>query len=75
MRILVAEDDPLLADGLVSVLARAGHAVDHASSGKYADTLLSREVYDLLVLDIGLPDIDGFEVLRRLRARAPSLET
>jgi DNA-binding response OmpR family regulator len=69
MRILVVEDDRLLADGLVSVLSRAGHAVDHTGSGRYADTLLSHEVYDLLVLDVGLPDIDGFEVLRRLRAR------
>ena len=72
MRILVVEDDPLLADGLVDVLARAGHAVDHAATGKYADTLLARENYDLAVLDIGLPDIDGFEVLRRLRARRSS---
>lgn len=66
---LVVEDDRLLADGLVTVLARAGHAVDHAASGRYADALLSRTVYDLLVLDVGLPDIDGFEVLRRLRVR------
>ena len=69
MRMLVVEDDRLLADGLVSVLTRAGHAVDHAASGKYADALLGRTVYDLVVLDVGLPDIDGFEVLRRLRAR------
>jgi len=69
MRILVVEDDRLLADGLVNVLARAGHAIDHTASGKYADTLLTHEVYDLIVLDVGLPDIDGFEVLRRLRAR------
>jgi two-component system, OmpR family, response regulator len=69
MRILVVEDDRLLADGLVTVLTRAGHAVDHAASGKYADALLGRGVYDLLVLDVGLPDIDGFEVLRRLRLR------
>jgi two-component system phosphate regulon response regulator PhoB len=69
MRMLVVEDDRLLAEGLVSVLTRAGHAVDHAASGKYADALLARTAYDLIVLDIGLPDIDGFEVLRRLRAR------
>lgn len=69
MRILVVEDDKLLSEGLVSVLSRAGHAVDHTTSGKYADTLLGQESYDLLVLDVGLPDIDGFEVLRRLRAR------
>jgi len=69
MRLLVVEDDRLLATGLVTVLTRAGHAVDHAASGKYADQLLARTTYDLVVLDIGLPDIDGFEVLRRLRQR------
>ena len=69
MRLLVVEDDRLLATGLVTVLTRAGHAVDHAESGKYADQLLARAAYDLVVLDIGLPDIDGFEVLRRLRQR------
>ena len=69
MRMLVVEDDRLLADGLVTVLSRAGHAVDHAATGKYADSLLARTAYDLLVLDVGLPDIDGFEVLRRLRLR------
>jgi two-component system OmpR family response regulator len=69
MRILVVEDDALLADGLINVLTRAGHGVDHAATGKSADQLLVSEAFDLLVLDIGLPDIDGFEVLRRLRAR------
>ncbi len=69
MRILVVEDDALLAEGLVSVLSRAGHAVEHAASGRLADTLLERESYDLVVLDVGLPGIDGFEVLRRLRSR------
>ena len=69
MRILVIEDDPLLAEGLVTVLGGAGHAVDHTASGRYADALLDRETYDLVVLDLGLPDIDGLEVLERLRAR------
>jgi two-component system OmpR family response regulator len=69
MRLLVVEDDRLLASGLVTVLTRAGHAVDHAASGRYADQLLGRTAYDLVVLDVGLPDIDGFEVLRRLRQR------
>jgi two-component system OmpR family response regulator len=69
MRILVVEDDPLLAEGLVTVLSRTGHVVEHVASGRQADMLLESEDYDLVVLDIGLPDIDGFEVLRRLRAR------
>ena len=64
MRILVVEDDPLLAAGLERVLSRWGHAVDRAATGIQADNLLRTTVYELVVLDIGLPDIDGFEVLR-----------
>ena len=69
MHILVVEDDALLTEGLVRVLSRAGHVVAHAATGNSADQLLTAELFDLIVLDIGLPDIDGFEVLRRLRAR------
>ena len=69
MRILVVEDDALLADGLTSTLTRAGHAVQQAGLGRHADVLLRTEEFDLVVLDVGLPDIDGFEVLRRLRSR------
>jgi two-component system OmpR family response regulator len=69
MRILVVEDDSLLARGLTRVLTRAGHAVDKAETGVQADKALRAASYDLVVLDIGLPDIDGFEVLRRLRLR------
>jgi DNA-binding response OmpR family regulator len=69
VRILVVEDDALLAEGLLSVLARAGHGVAHATTGRHADMLLRDEDFDLVVLDVGLPDIDGFEVLRRLRRR------
>jgi two-component system OmpR family response regulator len=72
VRILVVEDDSLLAEGLVKLLTRAGHAVEHGMTGKHADRLLAEERFDLVVLDIGLPDIDGFEVLRRLRARHSS---
>jgi DNA-binding response OmpR family regulator len=69
MRILVVEDDSLLARGLTDVLLRAGHAVDRVETGMQADKAVRGASYDLVVLDIGLPDIDGFEVLRRLRAR------
>ncbi len=69
MRILVVEDDALLSEGLTSVLTRAGHVVERAATGRHADILLVDEQFDLLVLDVGLPDIDGFEVLRRLRQR------
>ena len=69
MRLLVVEDDALLAEGLTSVLTRAGHVVEHATTGRHADILLVDQDFDLVVLDVGLPDIDGFEVLRRLRQR------
>ena len=69
MRALVVEDDALLAEGLTTVLSRAGHVVVQASTGGDADVLLINESFEFVVLDIGLPDIDGFEVLRRLRQR------
>jgi two-component system OmpR family response regulator len=72
MRILVVEDDALLAEGLGSVLTRSGHAVEQVTTGDGADLLLAAEVFDLVVLDVGLPNMDGFEVLRRLRARRSS---
>jgi two-component system OmpR family response regulator len=69
MRILLAEDDPVLADGLTRALRRAGYAVDHACDGAAADTAASTQQYDLMILDLGLPRMSGHEVLRRLRAR------
>ena len=72
MRVLVVEDDAVLADGLTRVLAGHGMLVDVVRDGGQADALLQRaDAADVsvLVLDIGLPGIDGFEVVRRLRAR------
>ncbi|BAN22224.1 Two component transcriptional regulator winged helix family [Caballeronia insecticola] len=69
MRILIAEDDSILADGLVRSLRQSGYAVDHVRHGVEADTALSLQPFDLLILDLGLPLMPGLEVLRRLRAR------
>lgn len=69
MRILVVEDDPVLSDGLSRSLRHAGYAVDTAQDGKLADDLLSVHAFDLVVLDLGLPGLDGLEVLRRMRRR------
>lgn len=69
MRLLLVEDDEMLADAMVGALRQAHYAVDLADTGKRADQLLEQEAYDLVILDIGLPGIDGFEVLRRLRKR------
>jgi two-component system OmpR family response regulator len=73
MRILVVEDDSVLRDGLSRSLRNAGYAVDTAQDGKLADDLLSVHAFDLVVLDVGLPGLDGLEVLRRLRRRASSV--
>src|ERR1700730_8595132 len=69
MRILIAEDDSILADGLVRSLRQSGYAVDHVRHGVDADNALSLQTFDLLILDLGLPMMSGLEVLRRLRAR------
>jgi two-component system OmpR family response regulator len=69
MRILIVEDDPVLADGLTRTLRAADYAVDSASDGSEADHVLAAQNYDLVILDLGLPKLDGFEVLRRLRRR------
>ncbi|MCL4773410.1 MAG: response regulator transcription factor [Burkholderiaceae bacterium] len=69
MRILLAEDDQVMADGLSRSLRGTGYAVDHVASGRDADTALSTQPYDLLILDLGLPGLPGLRVLERLRAR------
>jgi two-component system OmpR family response regulator len=69
VRILIAEDDAVLADGLSRSLRSAGYAVDTVSNGQAADTALAVQHFDVLILDLGLPGLAGLEVLRRLRAR------
>jgi two-component system OmpR family response regulator len=69
MRILVAEDDAILADGVTRTLRQSGYAVDWVKNGVEADTALDTDDFDLLILDIGLPKKSGLDVLRRLRAR------
>jgi two-component system OmpR family response regulator len=69
MRVLIVEDDPILADGLMRILQRHNHVVTHESNGSRADQLLTMHQYELVILDMGLPDMDGEEVLRRLRGR------
>jgi two-component system, OmpR family, response regulator len=69
MRILIAEDDRIIADGLCRSLRQNGFAVDCAGNGTDADTALVTNHYDLLILDLGLPKLSGLEVLRRMRGR------
>ena len=70
MKILVVDDDPRLRDLVAIALERADFTVITAANGQLALTHAARENPDLIVLDIGLPEIDGLEVCRRLRARS-----
>ncbi|MFT3718739.1 response regulator [Pseudorhodoferax sp.] len=74
MRILIAEDDQVLADGLLRALRSSGAAVDHVASGTEADAALrTSDQFDLLILDLGLPRLHGLEVLKALRSRGSAL--
>lgn len=72
VRVLIVEDDELLAAGLVRILDAAGYAVDRVRDGTQADRVLLDGCHDLVILDIGLPGMDGLQVLKRLRARGQS---
>lgn len=67
MRVLVVEDEASLAKQLIAALHQAGYAVDHADDGARADLLRQDERYDAVVLDLGLPQVDGLTLLRRWR--------
>jgi two-component system OmpR family response regulator len=67
VRVLVVEDEARLAQQLASALGDAGYAVDRAADGERADFLAQTERYDAVVLDLGLPRVDGLTVLRRWR--------
>ena len=73
MRILIAEDDPSIAAGVSAALRQGGHAVDSVTDGAKADAALRDTPYDLLILDLGLPHLDGADVLQRLRKRGTGL--
>lgn len=69
MRFFVVEDDPDLGDAIVRRLRREGHAVDLEKEGDAASEILEYQAYDAVILDIGLPNMDGFAVLKNLRNR------
>lgn len=69
MRILVVEDNKTLAGGLAAVLRVSGYAVDVVHDGVSAEAVLAAESFDLVVLDLSLPQMDGLDVLRGMRAR------
>jgi two-component system OmpR family response regulator len=73
MQILLAEDDDFLAKGITLALKDSGYSVLRTRTGEDADNELMRREFDLLVLDLGLPKLDGLAVLERLRSRGQTL--
>lgn len=73
MQLLLAEDDSVLANALVEQLTHVGYRVEHALNGPVAEYLMTRHAFDVAILDIGLPMMDGLTVLKKLRAINPGL--
>lgn len=69
MRILLVEDNQDLAEGLSAILRGTGYAVDVVSDGASAHAVAATETFDLVILDLNLPEMDGLDVLRAMRAR------
>lgn len=69
MRVLLVEDDDRLSEGVVMGLTSAGFAVDRVEDGEGAEAALAVAGFDVVVLDLGLPDVDGLELVRRWRGR------
>jgi two-component system OmpR family response regulator len=69
MRVLLVEDDLPLAEALLSLLVSSGHAVDCVHDGEAARALVATESFDLMILDLNLPELDGLSVLRGMRAQ------
>lgn len=73
MQLLLAEDDAIVANALIEQLTHAGYQVEHAPNGPVAEYLLTRHTFDIALLDIGLPMIDGLEVMKKARQLHPAL--
>ena len=73
MRLLLAEDDPILADALSANLRASGFDVEVAENGAVAEYLLTRHPFDLGVIDLGLPMVDGLTVIKKAHAARPTL--
>jgi two-component system OmpR family response regulator len=69
LRILLVEDNKALSEGLVAILRGSGYAVDVVHDGASANAVIATETFDLVILDLNLPEMDGLDVLRSMRAR------
>jgi DNA-binding response OmpR family regulator len=67
MRILIVEDDDLIASGLQTALTRANHQTERVGNGLDAEIFLKTDTFDLVILDLGLPGLDGLQLLERFR--------
>ena len=72
-RVLVVDDDETVADVVIGYLERSGHATTRVADGRAALDSVAADLPDLVVLDLMLPEIDGLEVCRRVRAEHPDL--
>ena len=70
MRLLVVEDDLPLAEALTTLLTSSGYAVDCVHDGPSAEALVAAERFDLVILDLNLPEMDGLTVLNAMRSRS-----
>jgi DNA-binding response OmpR family regulator len=73
MRLLIAEDDPMLGPGLKRALERAGYVADLARTGEEAIAAAAAQPYALLLLDLGLPEVEGMAAMRAIRRRRPDM--
>jgi DNA-binding response OmpR family regulator len=73
MQILLVEDDQSLADGLCKALRNEGFVTNHVAEGKAALHVVEVEAPDIVVLDLGLPDMDGLDVLKSIRRRGSAI--
>lgn len=69
MRLLLVEDDEMIGEPVVRTMRRPGYAIDWAHDGREAELSLDHDVYDLVLLDLGLPKADGVDVLKRYRRK------
>jgi len=73
VRLLLVEDDPMIGEGVRKGLRQEGFTVDWVQDGRSAELAIDNDVYDLLLLDLGLPDKDGMDVLASLRRRGDAI--